>query len=324
MGDRGLLDLIISRLPAVGHKDRLCLCKAFDAEADFARLSKGDVEALLGRRLKFFWDIDAIRRTAEADFKSCRARSIGWVSFMDGGYPPLLREIYDPPAVLFFRGRLAGQELALFGMVGTRRPSPQAASQAYSLARGLGELGISVVSGLALGVDALAHRGNVDGGAATYAVLGCGVDEVYPASNRHLAKRVLDSGGAILSEYPPGTLPHKWHFPARNRIISALSSGLFIAEAPARSGALITADFALDQGKDVFVSSAGVCIEKNSPYDRRGTVRLAQEGARIVYSLQGLLDFLPRGFERNGGVEAAKGAFSFAGGESFISNYKEE
>jgi DNA processing protein len=166
-------------------------------------------------------------------------------------------------------------------VVGTRKPHGAALNAAFDLGRGLGAQGISVVSGLALGIDAMAHRGNLEGGARTYAVLGSGVDEIYPSSNRPLARKILEGGGGILSEYPPGTGPKKWHFPARNRIISAIARGTLIVEAPAASGALITARFALEQGRDLWVSSAGMGSE--------GIARLAEDGAKIISSASDIL-----------------------------------
>jgi DNA processing protein len=130
----------------------------------------------------------------------------------------------------------------------------------------------------------MAHRGNLEGGAPTVAVLGSGADEIYPAVNRALAKRILERGGVVVSEYHPGTGPLKWNFPARNRIISALARGTVIVEAPAKSGALITAQFALDQGRDLWVASAGTA----SPLGA-GTAKLAEEGARVIQSAAGIL-----------------------------------
>jgi DNA processing protein len=141
-----------------------------------------------------------------------------------------------------------------------------------------------VVSGLALGIDAMAHRGNLDGGAATFAVLGSGADEIYPAGNRMLAKRIIENGGAVLSEYPPGTGPRAWHFPARNRIISGLARGTVVVEAPARSGALITARCALDQNRDLWVASA-----EGSPPLGAGAAKLAEDGAGLIESAAGIL-----------------------------------
>jgi len=179
--------------------------------------------------------------------------------------------------------------------VGTRKPSAAAMTQTYDVAFGLGCGGLSVVSGLALGIDAMAHRGNIEGGAATFAVLGSAVDEVFPTSNRGLAHRVLDTGGALLSEYPPGTGPLRWHFPARNRIIAGLSRGVLVVEAPEKSGALITARCALDQNRDVWVASAGVAAE--------GTGRLVRDGAEVVRSASDVFGMW--GMSRPAGEDAA-------------------
>jgi DNA processing protein len=175
-------------------------------------------------------------------------------------------------------------EKPLVAVVGTRKPSRAGAGRAFVLGRELGEEGISVVSGLALGIDSMAHRGNIEGRAPTIAVLGSGVDEVYPSSNRNLARRILETGGLILSEYAPGTKPAKWNFPARNRIISALARGTVIVEAPEKSGALITADFALQQGRDLWVDRAGVASPRS-----KGTARLAEDGAGIISSAADIL-----------------------------------
>ena len=192
-------------------------------------------------------------------------------------YPPLLREIYDPPACLFCRGFLPNPEKAAIALVGTRHPTAAASVQALALGRELARAGITVISGLALGIDALAHRGALEGGGLTLAVLGSSVDEVYPASNRDLARRILKAGGSLVSEYNLGTTPKKWYYPQRNRIISGIARATVIVEAPERSGALITGRFALEQGRDLFVASAGV----DSPIGK-GTKALAREGCPVI------------------------------------------
>jgi DNA processing protein len=233
---------------------------------------------MLKRPLKIPWTMDQLRAQAERDAALARLRGIGYLSYGDSGYPPLLRELFDPPALLFYRGMLPNPERPMMAVVGTRRPSSLAAAQAYELGRELARGGMPVVSGLALGIDALAHRGNLEGGAPTVAVLGSGLDQVYPASNRGLARRILETGGVLLSEYAPGTEPFKWNFPARNRIISGLARGVLIVEAPERSGALITAQFALEQGRDLLVASSGISTSPGA-----GTRKLADEGARVIH-----------------------------------------
>ncbi|MDR1306440.1 MAG: DNA-processing protein DprA [Treponema sp.] len=199
-------------------------------------------------------------------------------------YPPLLGEIFDPPAVLYVRGTLPNPERPAVALVGTRSPSSAACREALRLGREFARRGITVVSGLALGIDALAHRGCLEGGGSTVAVLGSSVDEVYPASNRRLARRILENGGALVSEYPCGTKPRKWFFPQRNRIISGFARGTVIVEAPASSGALYTGQFALEQGRDLFVASSGV----SSPLGE-GTRRLAADGCRIISAAEEVL-----------------------------------
>ncbi len=169
------------------------------------------------------------------------------------GFPPLLRAIHDPPAGLFIRGPVENEFLSrpAVAVVGARACSGYGASVARSLGRELASAGLVVVSGLARGIDAEAHRGALDAHGATVAVLGCGIDRDYPAAHAELARRVAD-GGLIVSEYAPGVEPAPWRFPARNRIVAGLCVATVVVEARERSGALITADLALEEGREVF------------------------------------------------------------------------
>jgi DNA processing protein len=176
------------------------------------------------------------------------------IRLRDSGYPPLLRAIHDPPPELFLRG--AGEEMVLAGpavaVVGARSCSAYGRSVSRSLGRDLAAAGLVVVSGMARGVDGEAHRGALDaGGAPTVAVLGCGIDRDYPAAHAELARRICERG-LVVSEYEAGVEPAPWRFPARNRIIAGLCEATVVVEARERSGALITADFALEEGRDVF------------------------------------------------------------------------
>jgi DNA processing protein len=168
-------------------------------------------------------------------------------------FPPLLAAIHDPPAGLFLRGDAGAALLArpAVAVVGARACSGYGASVARSLGRELGGAGLVVVSGLARGIDAEAHRGALEAGGPTVAVLGCGIDRDYPAAHAELARRVA-AGGLIVSEYAPGVEPAPWRFPARNRLVSGLCAATVVVEARERSGALITADFALEEGREVF------------------------------------------------------------------------
>ena len=284
MGGNGmaLLDLMICRVPGLKGHERIELEKKFDKEDDFSVLSKRDIESILGRELRGkSWAMPEVRAAAEQDADAALKLGIRLVSWRESEYPPLLREIYDPPAILFYRGALPDPLTPLVAVVGTRKPSSRAAGRAFTLGLELGEAGLAVVSGLALGIDAMAHRGNIEGRAPTVAVLGSGADYVYPVSNRDLARRILETGGSILSEYPPGTQPHKGNFPARNRIISALARGTVIMEAPEKSGALITATFALEQGRDLWVDRCGLAAA--------GTAKLAGDGAVVIDGARDIL-----------------------------------
>lgn len=296
MDDRGLLDLVIRRIPGLSPGDRLRLCRQFNREGELSALSRRDLEEVLGRSLSGpLWNMEGVQAQAERDAALARMRGIGYVSYTSPLYPPLLREILDPPALLFFRGVLPDPERPLAAVVGTRKPSGAAMAQAYDIARDLGRGGLAVVSGLALGIDALAHRGNLDGGAPTAAVLGSGLDKIYPASNRMLARRILEEGGVLFSEYPPGTGPMKWHFPARNRIISGLARWTIVVEAPARSGALITGHFALEQGRDLWVASSGIGSQRGA-----GTRKFAEDGAGILTGASEILEEWMTGTEAPG------------------------
>ncbi|MDR1210987.1 MAG: DNA-processing protein DprA [Spirochaetaceae bacterium] len=285
MDTRGLLDFIIISIPGISLRDRLFLCEKFDLEGEISILSREDIEKILRKPLnRYAFSMEGVLRQAEADYRRTLRQGIGFISWRDAEYPPLLREINDPPVLLFFRGRLPPEERAPAAIVGTRKPSGQGTRAAYAFARDLAGAGIPVVSGLALGIDAMAHRGAVDGGPGGIAVLGSGIDMVYPASNRALAGKILERGGALLSEYAPGTVPARWRFPARNRIIAGLCRGTLIVEAGEHSGALITAQFALDEGRDLWVARAGF----DSPLGG-GTRRLASDGAPVLENAAELL-----------------------------------
>ncbi len=190
---------------------------------------------------------------ARAELERLHALGFRFLGRSDRGFPPLLRAIHDPPPGLFLRGNAEATLLALpaVAIVGARACSAYGRQIARSVARELASAGLVVVSGLARGVDAEAHRGALEAGGITVAVLGCGIDRDYPAANRELARQVAASG-LVVSEYAPGVEPAPWRFPARNRIVAGLCSASVVVEARERSGALITADFALEEGREVF------------------------------------------------------------------------
>ena len=172
---------------------------------------------------------------------------------LDGIYPENLLRTQDPPALLFYIGKMLPEDVPSAAIVGSRSASWKGMEATEKIASRLSEAGVSIVSGLAYGIDTAAHKGCLKGGSPTAAVMGCGLDQDYPAENRPLKCRILEQGGVILSEYPPGEKPLGWHFPVRNRIISGLSSCVILMEARIRSGSMTTVQHALNQGRDVFV-----------------------------------------------------------------------
>jgi DNA processing protein len=202
-------------------------------------------------------------------------------------YPSQLKEIYNPPFLLYYKGVLPTPDVLNISVVGTRKATGRALTEAYALSFDLARAGAGVISGLADGIDSAVHKGAIAGKSYTAAVFGCGVDIIYPASNKKLASAILKKGGALFSEYPPGTVPSKYNFPERNRIVSALSEATVVVESPLKSGALITADFALEQGREVFVLQVPSETEAGS-----GTHSLIEEGASVISSAGELLKSL--------------------------------
>ena len=204
----------------------------------------------------------------------------------DGAYPHRLKQIDQPPPVLFVLGEITPNDDWAVGIVGTRRMSPYGQQVAEELARFLAANGVTVVSGLARGIDSVAHQAALDAGGRTIAVLGSGVDQIYPAENRGLAAR-MQQQGAVISDYAPGTPPEGSNFPPRNRIIAGLSIATVVIEAGKRSGANITAQFAVEQGKEVFAVPGNIYAPQSV-----GTNKLIQDGAHPLLKPEDLLDVL--------------------------------
>lgn len=192
-------------------------------------------------------------KRAEKVLENCRKAGARAICYEEDGYPEDLRQIYDPPAVLYLKGTMPQwEEMPVLAIVGRRKASPLGLETARRFAQVLSAHGFLIVSGLAQGVDGAAHQGALEGPTPTVAVLGTAIDQCYPASHNGLLRRILEKEGAVLSEYPPGRRGYPGYFPRRNRIISGLSLGVLVVEAARKSGSLITAATALEQGRDVF------------------------------------------------------------------------
>lgn len=209
------------------------------------------------------------------------------ILFDDPAYPHLLREIPKPPPLVFVRGNPTALSLPQLAIVGSRNPTSGGSDNAERFAAYLAGCGLAITSGLALGVDAAAHRGALSVGGITLAVMGTGIDKVYPAKHHALAQAIVEAGGALVSEFPLGTASHASHFPQRNRIISGLSGGTLVVEAAVQSGSLITAAYALQHNREVFAIPGSI----HNPL-ARGCHQLIRQGATLVETAQDVVDQL--------------------------------
>lgn len=231
---------------------------------------------------------------AQKEIDRAAAKNVSLLALDDPHYPSLLKNIHDPPVVLYVLGDPKALQGRGIGMVGSRAASHYGKSIALQMAQGLVNRDFTIVSGMALGIDTAAHNGALAAKGRTIAVLGCGIDVIYPPVNRKLYSQI-GASGAIVSEYPLGTLPESFRFPARNRIISGLSLGIVVVEAAKRSGALITAQNALEQGREIFAVPGRIDSAKSA-----GTHSLLQQGAKLVHSVSDIAEeFFHLGLPQN-------------------------
>ncbi len=275
----------LSRIEGVGAESFKALLSAFGTPERVFGASPGELRAVPGIGPKTAARIRGFDGWRECQAQIGRAQDAGITLLRsdEPSYPPELRSIFDSPPLLYIKGALPADEVRI-AVVGSRRASAYGRYATQKLCRELALKGVVVVSGLARGIDTAAHEGALSGHGRTIAVLGCGIDVVYPPENRKLYPAVAGSG-ALVSEYPPGTDPHAKHFPARNRIISGLSLGVVVVEAGEKSGSLITVRYALDQGREVFAVPGAIDTAGS-----KGTHRLIKEGAKLVESVEDILE----------------------------------
>lgn len=281
-----------SQLPGVGpvtlarlRQEGICISRLLRAETSLpsdVRLRPETLEAIH----QYQYQGDSFHA---ADLLLQRATSLGIdvLGLDHADYPVLLSAIPDPPPALWIKGERTGLTLPQLGIVGSRHASRSGIQLAYDFAASLAQSGVIACSGLALGIDAAAHQACVDLTKPTVAVLGTGVDRIYPRRHQRLADQILSCGGVLVSEYPPGTAPLQRHFPRRNRIISGLSIGTLVVEAAVRSGSLITARLALEQGREVFAIPGSI----HNPLSR-GCHALIREGATLVETVGQVIEEL--------------------------------
>jgi DNA processing protein len=294
--DRNARLALIALLSAegIGNRRAMELVTLFHTPEAALKAPAGEVASALNVPLQVGRQVVKAGRSVDAAEKKlaaaerCGARV---VTFWDEEYPERLKGISDPPTLLYVRGENSPLYQYAVAVVGTRTPSEQGRRMAVRIARELATTGVTVVSGMAMGIDSLAHEGALAAGGRTIAVLGSGVDVVYPPSNRQLCERII-AQGAVFTEYPPGTGPDRHHFPQRNRIISGLSLGTVIVEAGAKSGALITAKLALEQGRELFAVPGAAGDMKSAGVNqllRDGAAHLVEKGSEVVEHLKSRL-----------------------------------
>jgi DNA processing protein len=282
--------LALHLVPGVGRITFKKLVGYFGHPRDVMGATAGQLMRVAGIGPKLAQTITGFQTPTEVEreLRAVRAAGCQIIPQSDPNYPPLLKAIEDPPPVLYVKGEIGEPVAPAIAVVGSRRPSIYGKVVAEQLVRGLSEAGVTVVSGLARGIDSVAHAKTLDHGGRTIAVLGCGLEHMYPPENRPLAQRISRQG-AVVSEFPMMTKPDRLNFPLRNRTISGLSLGTVVIEAGERSGALITVQWALEQGREVFAVPGNVTAPTS-----RGTNRLIKMGAKLVDCVEDILEEFPQ------------------------------
>ncbi len=276
-----------SLVPEIGAK-RLALLYSWFGELDKAWSASESQLNQSGLEHQPIANLLNARKTLDLDAEMAKVEKAGaWlVTLADDMYPAQLKKLPDAPPVLYIKGTLIPDDERALAIVGTRKATTYGRDAAHHFAKALASNQVTVVSGLAQGIDVAAHRGALDGAGRTFAVLGTGIDRIYPREHLKMAQEISHHG-AIISEFPIGTPPEARNFPRRNRIISGLSLGVLIVEAPEKSGAMITATMATEQGRDVFAVPGNIFSAAN-----RGTNRLIQDGAKLIMDVSDILDEL--------------------------------
>lgn len=287
--DDSLISLLrVTMLPGIGPRTLTSLLERFESAENLLAASRQDLMTVDGVGPKLATTIcDAETRVStERVLQVCRLHKIDILHQQSETYPQHLLELCDAPPILFKQGELHPQDELAVAIVGTRRPTAYGKRQTERISAGLANAGVTVISGLARGIDGIAHRAALEAGGRTIAVLGNGLASIYPQEHTKLADEVVESG-ALLSEYPPEAAPHAGAFPQRNRLISALSIGVCVIEAGDRSGASITARLAGEQGRDCYALPGPVTSAASA-----GTNRLIRDGATLIRSADDILECL--------------------------------
>ncbi|MDD5633911.1 MAG: DNA-processing protein DprA [Candidatus Omnitrophica bacterium] len=280
--------IALSLVPGLGTRGIAELLKAVRDTEEIFDLSDKAIKNILPRAAGLSEKLSVIRRSKEylSEIEFIEKEKINLLSIKDDNYPQELKNIYDAPVLLYYRGELEPDDANAVAIVGSRECSLYGMNMAEKLARDLAQKGVTVVSGMAKGIDSAAHRGAISEGGRTIAVMGSGFKHIYPPEANELFGRIAENG-AVFTEYPSDTMPHKSNFPRRNRIISGMAKGIVVVEAGEKSGAMITVDFALEQGKDVFAVPGRADLLTS-----KGTNLLIKNGAKLVMDAEDVLSEL--------------------------------
>ncbi len=283
-----LFDIWLKELPHMSSKTKIHLVKCLGESENVYHASKGTLENIEGINKDIINSIllNKDLNKAKNIYDTMKEEEIKGIAYYNKSYPSLLKEIFNPPFLFYMKGELMEADQKAIAIVGARKATAYGKWAAYNIAYQLGEYNTTVISGMAFGADTFAHQGVLDSNGRSIAVLACGLDICYPKSNYKLMKKIIEKG-AVISEYAPGTPPLPGFFPARNRIISGLSQGVVVVEAGLKSGSLITAEYALEQGRDVYAVPGNI----ESIYSK-GTNKLILEGATPIIGIKEFLSEL--------------------------------
>jgi len=293
--------LALGRIRGVGGVSFKKITARFADPAAVFRASAAELAEIEGLHRELIHSIANFNDWAEIDKEIQRARAAGikMIPFSDAAYPASLRAIADPPPLLYVKGELRDNDSKAIAIVGSRSASDCGRRIARDLARGLASFGFTVVSGMARGIDGMAHESALQAGGRTLAVLGSGVDHAYPPEHEMLYRRISENG-AVISELPMGARPIAFNFPARNRLISGLSLGVVVVEATEKSGSLITASLAAEQGREVFAVPGEAGASRS-----RGSHRLIRQGAKLVETVEDIIEEIAPQLSRRGDAAPA-------------------
>jgi len=275
-------------VPGLGSVSQQRLLQAFGSPENIFRVSEHELSKVenIGSKKAHMIKIFDIRSSVERELKLMSRKEINYITRDDTDYPNHLKNIFDAPNVLYIRGKWTAKDNYSISIVGSRKASLYGKVAAQRLAKDLAKEGITIISGMARGIDTIAHKGALSGKGRTVAVLGSGLDVIYPPENKNLMSKICQQG-AVFSEFPLGTKPLRQNFPMRNRIIAGLSLGTVVIEAGIKSGALITAYQALDQGKEIFAVPGNI-----NSLTSKGTNCLIKKGAKLVESITDIIEEL--------------------------------